>query len=120
MFRHVGRDDSLRFITSDENVPSWTSGRRNVYGWYYTAQMLHNLGGDDWIRWNTVAREVIIKNQEKFGSVKPDKGTKGSWHPTKISGVGEEYADKAGRLYITSLCILILETPYRHKPVYEP
>ena len=109
----------VKYVTSEESLPSWTSGRRNVYGWYYTAQMLHNIGGEDWIRWNTAARDIIIKNQEKFGGVKPDKGIKGSWAPTKISGVGEEYADKAGRLYITALCILILETPYRHEPIYE-
>lgn len=108
----------VRYILADENLPEWTAGRRNVYGWYYTAQMLHNLGGDDWIRWNTAAREVIVKKQVKGGSVKPGQDMNGSWHPTLPSGVGEEYADKAGRLYITALCILILETPYRHEPIY--
>ena len=106
----------VKYVTADENLPSWSAGRRNVYGWYYTAQMLHNLGGDDWIRWNTVARKVIIEKQAVGGA--PD--IRGSWNPISPPGLGEEYADKAGRLYITSLCILILETPYRHKPVYEP
>jgi hypothetical protein len=110
----------VKYVTSDENLPSWTAGRRNVYGWYYTAQMLHNLGGDDWIRWNTTAREVVIKHQVTTGSIKAGLDTRGSWSPNSPPGIGEEYADKAGRLYITSLCILILETPYRHQPIYEP
>lgn len=110
----------VKYVTADENLPSWTAGRRNVYGWYYTAQMLHNLGGDDWIRWNTTAREVVIKHQVTSGPSKAGLDTRGSWHPNSPPGIGEEYADKAGRLYITSLCILILETPYRHQPIYEP
>ncbi len=109
----------VKYVTSEESLPSWTSGRRNVYGWYYTAQMLHNLGGDDWIRWNTAARAVIVEKQIKGGGVKPGQDVNGSWHPTAPMGIGEEYADKAGRLYITALCILILETPYRHEPIYE-
>lgn len=109
----------VKYVTDEENTPSWTAGRRNVYGWYYTAQMLHNLGGEEWIKWNTAARAAIIKNQA-LGAMTPGKDTRGSWNPNAPSGVGEEYGDKAGRLYLTSLCILILETPYRHKPLYEP
>ena len=107
----------VRYVTADENLPSWTPGRRNVYGWYYTSQMLHNLGGDDWKRWNKAVRDLVVKNQVTGGPTKGPADIRGSWHPS--SGMGEEYADKAGRLYMTALCILILETPYRHQPVYE-
>jgi hypothetical protein len=110
----------VKYVTSDENLPSWTAGRRNVYGWYYTSQMLHNLGGDDWNRWNTAVRDLVVKHQVTTGTTKAGLDTRGSWNPNSPPGTGEEYADKAGRLYLTSLCILILETPYRHQPVFEP
>lgn len=110
----------VKYVTADENLPAWTPGRRNVYGWYYTSQMLHNIGGEDWKRWNTAVRDVVVRNQVTSGTTKAGMDTRGSWHPTAPPGMGEEYADKAGRLYITVLCILILETPYRHQPVYEP
>jgi hypothetical protein len=109
----------VKYVTADENLPSWSSGRRNVYGWYYTSQMLHNLGGDDWKRWNTAVRDVVVRNQVTTGSAKPGQDTRGSWHPTSPPGTGEEYAEKGGRLYITALCLLILETPYRHQPIYK-
>ena len=110
----------VTYVTSDENLPAWSGGRRNVYGWYYTSQMLHNLGGDDWKRWNIAVRDVVVKNQVTGGGNKPGQDIRGSWSPNTPPGMGEEYADKAGRLYMTALCILILETPYRHQPVYEP
>ncbi len=30
-----------------------------------------------------------------------------------------EKADIAGRLYLAAMCVLVLETPYRHVSVYE-
>jgi hypothetical protein len=108
----------VKYVTAAENLPSWTDGRRNVYGWYYTSQLLHNYGGDEWKRWNIAVRDAIVRNQVTGGTVKPGQDTRGSWNPNSPKGQGEEYADKAGRLYLTALCILTLETPYRHQPIY--
>ncbi|MCX7408073.1 MAG: hypothetical protein NTZ32_08315 [Planctomycetales bacterium] len=110
----------VKYVMAEENSPSWSDGRRNVYGWYYTSQMLHNLGGDDWKRWNLAVRDAIVRNQVTGGTAKPGLDTRGSWNPISPRGQGEEYADKAGRLYLTALCILTLETPYRHQPIYPP
>jgi Prenyltransferase and squalene oxidase repeat len=107
-----------KYVMADENLPGWSGGRRNVYAWYYTSQMLHNLGGDDWKRWNTAVRDVVVRNQVTGGSAKAGQDTRGSWHPTAPPGDPHEYGEKGGRLYITALCILILETPYRHQPIY--
>ncbi|MEK6261185.1 MAG: prenyltransferase/squalene oxidase repeat-containing protein [Planctomycetota bacterium] len=109
----------VKYVLAEEEPLSWSGGRRNVYGWYYTAQMLHNLGGDDWIRWNTAAREAIIKNQAG-GTTTAGKDTRGSWNPNSPPGDPNEHTGEGGRLYVTALCILILETPYRHQPLYEP
>lgn len=103
----------VRYVTEEEQTPNWSNGRRNVYAWYYTSQMLHNLGGEDWKKWNQAVQTAVIRNQVKGG-----KEVGGSWHPTSPPGDPFEHSEKGGRLYMTALCILILETPYRHQPIY--
>jgi hypothetical protein len=107
------RDDpaqrrGVEFLLAAENVPEWKEGRRNVYAWYYTAQVLHNRGGDEWRQWFAGAQRQIVSHQ----------AADGSWHPARPRGAPLEYADAAGRLYLTVLCVLVLETPYRHTAVY--
>ena len=110
---HPSQQDALKYLLSEENKPSWAPGRRNVYGWYYTAQVLHNIGGPEWQAWYQHTSELILKGQISGGG---EIG--GSWHPTKPPGSNEEYAAKAGRLYLTALCLLVLETPIRHAAIY--
>jgi len=102
------------FLTSEVNTPVWEEGRRNVYAWYYTAQTLHNLGGDPWKEWFARTRGLLLKHQASGGGK-----TGGSWHPTKPKGAFLEWSAGAGRLYFTVMCVLILETPERHTPIYE-
>ncbi|MDP1797540.1 MAG: terpene cyclase/mutase family protein [Planctomycetaceae bacterium] len=114
---HPPMVDGLTFLLSPENRAEWSGGRRNVYGWYYMAQMLHNLGGESWQTWYPPVRDLVVRHQVTGGGGKGND-VRGSWHPTQPPGMGEEYGDKAGRLYVTVMCLLILETPYRHKPLY--
>jgi hypothetical protein len=116
---HPAMIDAVGWLTSDENRPEWTAGRRNLYAWYYTAQVLHNLGGPAWESWYPPVRDLLIKHQMAGGSTRAPHDVRGSWHPTQPPGTESEYGDKAGRLYVTALCLLILETPLRHKPLYE-
>ncbi len=111
---HPSQTDALKYLLSEEHKPSWAPGRRNVYAWYYTAQVLHNAGGPEWQAWYQHTSELILKGQVSGGG---EVG--GSWHPTKPPGSNEEYAAKAGRLYLTALCLLVLETPIRHAAIYE-
>jgi hypothetical protein len=108
----------VKFVTSEEQLPAWGGGRRNVYAWYYTSQMLHNYGGEEWKRWNSAVRDAVVRNQVTTGSAKAGADTRGSWNPTAPPGDPFEHSEKGGRLYMTALCILILETPYRHQPLY--
>jgi hypothetical protein len=71
------------------------------------------LQGPEWEAWNTALREEIVRNQNKVGKMA------GSWHPTQPKGDRLEYGDKAGRLYVTAMCILTLEVYYRHLPLYR-
>lgn len=116
---HPAQRDAVAWLTSDENRPEWAPGRRNLYAWYYTAQVLHNLGGEPWQSWYPLVRDLIIKHQVTAGSTRAPHDVRGSWHPTQPPGMEIEYGEKAGRLYVTALCLLILETPYRHRPLYE-
>lgn len=113
---HPQLERGVRYLLGPKFRPRWEAGRRNVYGWYYTAQVLHNVGGAEWEDWYRVVREAIVSHQLTSGS----RSLKGSWHPHLPSGHPDEKSDIAGRLYLTVMCTLILETPYRHAGVYEP
>jgi hypothetical protein len=103
----------VEYLTSEELAPRWESGARNVYHWYYASQMLHNLQGDAWRGWQGRLVPVLADAQEKAGTVR------GSWHPFRVTGHLDEHTSEGGRLYVTCLCVLILETPYRHQPLFS-
>ena len=105
-------------LLSPHARPVWATGRRNVYGWYYTAQTLHQLGGTDWRDWYAAARDQIVPKQVRTGSVTDGRDVRGSWSPTP-PGDPHEYAAAGGRLYVSAFCLLILQTPYRHASVYH-
>ena len=102
----------IAFLLAMQNQPEWKPYRRNVYAWYYTAQTLHNLGGADWENWFAQILPMLVEQQQQSGKLR------GSWHPTKPPGAFQERSQDAGRLYVTVMCVLILETPYRHAPLY--
>ncbi len=87
---------------------------RNAYYWYYATQVMHNMQGAEWDRWNREMRTVWVETQERqsgkceFGSWDPDK-------PTKDVG----HSDAGGRTMITSIGLLTLEVYYRYLPLYK-
>lgn len=83
------------------------SGEADVYYWYYATQVMHHMGGDYWKHWNEVMRQLIPESQTKRGA------EEGSWDPS-----GDNYAQRAGRLYATCLRTYMLEVYYRHLPLY--
>jgi hypothetical protein len=87
-------------------------GDRNIYYWYYATQLLHNMRGEQWEHWNQKIREGLIGLQ-----VKDETCAKGSWDP--FQPVPDIWAERAGRLYLTSLSILTLEVYYRYLPLYR-
>jgi hypothetical protein len=110
---HPALESGVQYLLQPENLPTWAEGRRNVYHWYYATQVMHHMEGEAWKTWNTALRDVIVSNQVRAGKMA------GSWHPTKPRGADHEYAEAAGRLYLTCLCILTLEVYYRHLPIYR-
>ena len=85
---------------------------RNIYYWYYATQLLHNMKGERWERWNLKIREGLISMQVKDGTC-----AQGSWDP--FLPQPDLWAGHAGRLYLTSLSILTLEVYYRYLPIYR-
>jgi hypothetical protein len=80
----------------------------NVYYWYYATQACHHMDGDDWNRWNERLREAVPAAQTKTGA------DRGSWSP-----LNDRWGSHGGRLYTTCLSIFMLETYYRHLPIYK-
>jgi hypothetical protein len=89
-----------------------SSNERNIYYWYYATQLLHNMHNEQWEHWNPKIREGLIRLQ-----VKDDGCAYGSWDP--FVPTPDHWAQRAGRLYLTSLSILTLEVYYRYLPLYR-
>jgi hypothetical protein len=84
---------------------------RNIYYWYYATQVMHNLLGPEWDRWNRQMRRVLIESQTKQGCAS------GSWDP--VAPTPDAWGEQGGRLMTTSLSALTLEVYYRYLPLYK-
>ena len=69
--------------------------------------MAHNLEGEAWRRWNDRLREVLPREQVLKGR------QRGSWDPSL-----DKWGTSGGRLFVTCFCVYMLETYYRHLPLY--
>ncbi len=90
-----------------ENRLDFESDTKDVYAWYYITQVAHHMEGDSWERWNEQLREVLPREQVAKGK------QKGSWDPSL-----DRWGHIGGRLFVTSFCVYMLETYYRHLPLY--
>lgn len=78
----------------------------DLYFNYYAAMVLRHYGGEEWIAWNEVLREQLIRTQAKEGH------ESGSWY------FKDKHGDQGGRLYNTAMAVLTLEVYYRYLPIY--
>ena len=76
----------------------------NKYGWYYHTQACFQKGGNAWRDWNRFFQDSVVKNQS------PD----GSWTDWGRHGHGPDKDSVEGKVYTTTLCILMLEIYYRY------
>lgn len=88
------------------------SKERNVYYWYYATQLLHNMQGKAWKRWNFMVRDGLVAMQ-----VKGDGCDRGSWHPRLP--LPDRWGAEAGRHFTTALSVMTLEVYYRYLPLYQ-
>ena len=90
-----------------EKIFDFNGDSKDVYAWYYITQVAHNLEGEAWQRWNDRLREVLPREQVAKGR------QQGSWDPSL-----DKWGTSGGRLFVTSFCVYMLETYYRHLPLY--
>ncbi len=95
------------------NLPALGSAgqaTRDSYYWYYATQVMFQMQGDFWTAWYQRLGPLLA------GSQVPSGPLAGSWHPHQP--VPDRWAKEGGRLYVTTLNLLMLEVPYRHLPLY--
>ncbi len=96
------------------NLPSLgtlESPARDAYYWYYATQVMYQCQGEPWEAWNDRLRPLLTSSQVQKGPLA------GSWHPDRP--VPDRWGGEGGRLYVTTLNLLMLEVYYRHLPLYK-
>lgn len=83
------------------------AGAESSYYWYYATQVMYHMQGDYWTAWNERLRDLLVSTQIKDGH------QSGTWDPR------DGWEQSGGRLYATSLRLLMLEVYYRHLPLYQ-
>jgi hypothetical protein len=113
--QYLGAGKDERFMQEGveylmNNMPD--ADNRDVYSWYYSTQVMHNLVDANWDRWNRQVRRVLIETQCRDQSC-----ATGSWDPERPSPDG--WGAKGGRVFMTSLSTLTLEVYYRYLSLYK-
>ncbi|HEV3344514.1 MAG TPA: hypothetical protein VG125_29325 [Pirellulales bacterium] len=83
------------------------AGQESSYYWYYATQVMYHMQGDYWTAWNDKLRGQLVSSQIKDGHMA------GTWDPR------DSWEQSGGRLYATSIRLLMLEVYYRHLPLYQ-
>jgi RNA polymerase sigma factor (sigma-70 family) len=78
-----------------------------LYYAYYATQVLHNLDGPRWEKWNPAMRDGLIAAQDR-GNDPQHPHQMGSWSPD-----GDSFGKVGGRLMVTALALRILEVYYQ-------
>ncbi|HWB09840.1 MAG TPA: hypothetical protein VG826_11460 [Pirellulales bacterium] len=88
-----------------ERLPQ--AGQESSYYWYYATQVMYHMQGDYWTAWNERLRGLLVSTQIRDGHMA------GTWDPR------DPWEQSGGRLYATSIRLLMLEVYYRHLPLYQ-
>jgi len=83
------------------------SQKLTSYYWYYATQAMYHMQGEYWETWNERTKEVLISTQVQGGK------NAGTWNPR------DNWEKAGGRVYATSIKLLMLEVYYRHLPLYD-
>jgi hypothetical protein len=94
-----------------ENLPSNRSNSRDCYYWYYATNLMFHVKGERWEKWNGNLKKLLLDTQETQGPLR------GSWDP--LAGTPDRWGSVAGRIYVTTMHLLMLEVYYRTLPLYS-
>jgi len=108
----------LEYLGISRNDPSLAAGSKYLaqhlpgsggitsYYMYYGTQVSFHVQGDLWKKWNEAMKKNLLSTQIKKNHMA------GTWNPS------DAWENQAGRLFGTSLRLLMLEIYYRHLPLY--
>lgn len=90
------------FLTND--FPSWDGNDIDAYYWYYGSLALFRLDpkGEEWKTWREKLVSILTQRQNAGSGCKS-----GSWEPV------DRWSGEGGRVYMTALCAMALETELR-------
>jgi hypothetical protein len=97
-----------------QNLPQFgrtDSPLRDSYYWYYATQVMFQMQGEHWQAWNDQLRPLLVDSQVGDGPLA------GSWDPG--GAIPDRWGQLGGRIYVTSMHLLMLEVYYRHLPLYQ-
>jgi len=97
-----------------ENLPevgTASAPSRDAYYWYYATQVMFQMQGRHWDAWNARLHPLLESSQVQTGPMA------GSWHPTHP--IRDRWGHAGGRLYVTTMHLLMLEVYYRHLPLFR-
>ena len=108
MYSGMPKDnESLKAIVAkfDKAGPNPT----HVYYNYYATQVMKQIGGKEWERWNEKMRDQLVGMQVQSGPAT------GSWY---WEDEHRHSTEQGGRFYTTCMATMILEVYYRYLPIY--
>lgn len=109
-FLGVRRNDPRMRAGADyllKNLPEPNNASSTSYYWYYATQAMYHMQGDYWTTWNEKIRDSVVATQITQGDLA------GTWAPR------DAWDNSGGRIFATSLRLLMLEVYYRHLPLYQ-
>jgi hypothetical protein len=101
---------ALNLLIAD--LPEWKRGKIDFYYWHFGSLAVYQaegLQGPKWKLWNDAMKTALVPNQKAA----KDGCLAGSWDPEH-----ERWGLQGGRVYVTAMNALTLETYYRYPLVF--
>lgn len=108
---HPLLNKGVNHLLLPQNMP--TKEATDLYYTFYASQVMHHRGGRAWEKWNVKVRDMLIDLQDK-GTEPGLAHQKGSWSPKS-----DAYKEQGGRMMVTALALINLETYYYHVPLFD-
>ncbi|HUT37124.1 MAG TPA: prenyltransferase/squalene oxidase repeat-containing protein [Planctomycetota bacterium] len=87
---------------------------QDFYFTHHSCLAMYQMGGRYWTTWNALFRDAVAKAQVQEEADAQGRPLRGSWDPAKHA-----FGQAGGRVYITAMAVMCLETYYRYAPFYR-
>ncbi|MEQ1827124.1 MAG: prenyltransferase/squalene oxidase repeat-containing protein [Pirellula sp.] len=107
MYSGVPKDHPSIKVATDKFSKDGPSPSNTYYN-YYATQVMKQVGGSEWEKWNVRMRDKLVSTQVTTGHAA------GSWFWSDGHST-----ESGGRLYTTCMATMMLEVYYRYLPLYS-